>query len=217
MFLGSTTLVRVHGLEHLMIEVVEQFAWLGAACRASPHQRRIAVTSARLVAETDYNFHFKLEYSVRELSPQEQRRIQYENCWRSLFKNPVIAEGFPILARSGSVRGLEITLDLMAGLGLTESLMVFDDCLIIKGFSTMFVPTKKTGNLVQWHFLCNEDGSRMSFLEAAKQCPRRVSTETLDIGSSDCTRHFVGWASSVVMQTGEYTVEVFSIIYPGSL
>ena len=192
MFLGSTTLVRVHGLEHLVIEVVEQFAWLGAACRASPHQRRIAVTSARLVAEKDYNIHFKLEYSVRELSPQEQRRVQYENCWHSLFKNPVIIEGFPIPARSGSVKGLEIALDLMAGLGLTESLTVFDDCLIVKGFSTMYVPTERIGNLVQWHFLCNEDGSRMSFLEAAKQCPRRVPTETLDISSLDGTRQFVG-------------------------
>ena len=44
-------------------------------------------------------------------------------------------------------------------------LYVHDGKLSIKGFSTMLIPTKCSGGLVNWHLLYNKDGNRLSYLD----------------------------------------------------
>ncbi|RFU26150.1 hypothetical protein B7463_g10188, partial [Scytalidium lignicola] len=111
-------------------------------------------------------------------------------------------KGCPILKRKEEERGLEIPLGMMAGLGRTPIANVFDYGLVIKGFSTMFVPTKRVENSINWHFLFHEDECHISHLEAGQPCNDRVSTDVLDVSSLEDSRNFLGWSSSVQLFTG---------------
>jgi hypothetical protein len=68
----------------------------------------------------------------------------------------------------------------------------------------MFVPVKCSKESVQWHFIFNEDGGRISYLEADKGSSSRLSSETLDPSFLEVARNFVGWSSSVEVLTGKY-------------
>ncbi|KAL6849042.1 hypothetical protein ACO1O0_008572 [Amphichorda felina] len=86
-------------------------------------------------------------------------------CWHDIFKNPVIVKGYPIPQRPEWSTGLEIPLNMMAGLARSQRLDRFRDKLYIKGFSTMLVPTKQIGDVICWHMIYNKDGSRISYLD----------------------------------------------------
>ena len=151
---------------------------------------------------------FEITYSSKNLKMEEDLNLN-GSCWRSMFKNPAIVKGFPILVRSNGERGLEIPLNMMAGLGMTDQVITFGNGLILKGFSSMFVPVKCSKESVQWHFIFNEDISnvdegRISYLEADKRCSSRLSSEALDSSFLEAARHIVGWSSSVEMSTGKY-------------
>jgi hypothetical protein len=125
-------------------------------------------------------------------------------CWQSLFRNPVIVKGYPISARSHQERGLEIPLNLMAGLGEASRVTNFISGLVVKGFSTLFVPTRKVNNSVQWHYLFEKDGSRISYL-AADTCDDRLELDELDDTCLPLCRHFLGWASSAEIHAGKFS------------
>jgi hypothetical protein len=65
-----------------------------------------------------------------------------------MFRNPVVAKGYLILSRSESSIGLEILLNMMAGLARTQHANTFNGKLFIKGFSTMLVLMKHSGDLL---------------------------------------------------------------------
>jgi hypothetical protein len=107
--------------------------------------------------------HFRLDFLTHGLGPGEHGLKKNGSCWHSLFRNPVIARGFPILARNHEEKVLEIPLNMMAKLGEASRAMNFDGILAIRGFSTLFVPTERTGNSVLWHFLYEESQNRISY------------------------------------------------------
>ena len=86
-------------------------------------------------------------------------------CWHSLFRNPVIVRGFPIVERDPPLPGLEISLHIMAGLIQANRAYAFDESIILKGFSSMMVPTEQSNNMTLWHHFFHMDGSRITYLE----------------------------------------------------
>lgn len=199
----STVLVEATGVEPILAEIGEQLAWLGAACRASPKDW-MAYSTAQITLLESSNLLFRLDFLIDDLPHHgEHEPEQNGSCWHSLFRNPVIAKGYPVLARNHQEKGLEIPLNMMAQLGEASRATEFDGSLVIKGFSTMFVPTERTGNSMLWHFLYEENQSRISYLSARRHLSNQPLIDTVDFLSSNPTRNFLGWASSVVMRTGK--------------
>jgi hypothetical protein len=108
---------------------------------------------------------------------QDNEFVENGKCWHHLFRAPVIVTGFPILARDHNEEGLEINLEMMSRLGGADRATIFDGQLIIKGFSTIFVPTARAHNSILWHLLRKSDDERISYLDAQKYgLPRNVIT-----------------------------------------
>ena len=200
---NSTVLVEATGVEPILAEIGEQLAWLGAACRVSPKDG-MAYSTAQITLPESSNLLFRLDFLIDDLPHGEPGPEQNGSCWHSLFRNPVIAKGYPVLARNHREKGLEIPLNMMAQLGEASRATKFDGSLVIKGFSTMFVPTERTGNSVLWHFLYEENQARISYLSARRHCSNYALIDTVDSLCLNSTRNFLGWASSVVMRTGKW-------------
>ena len=81
---------------------------------------------------------------------------------------------------------------MMASLGLVERATIFDGALVLKGFSSMFVPTKRSKDSIQWHFVRSGDGTRMSYFEADKVCPERLKSDSVHTNCLEYVRNFVG-------------------------
>jgi hypothetical protein len=192
-------------VEPTLADIGEQFAWLGAACRTSGNDTKMAFSTVEITTIKSPGLHFKLTFSIEDLALEDQGLIQNGTCWHSLFKNSVIVKGYPILARLHGERGLEIPLNMMAGLADAPFATNFDGRLVIKGFSTMFVPTQCTPNSVLWHFLYENDGGRISYLSACdpKHYPSQALTKRVESLHLTNTRHFLGWTSSAVLLTGK--------------
>ncbi|KAK6497564.1 hypothetical protein TWF481_011971 [Arthrobotrys musiformis] len=141
---------------------------------------------------------YQLGFTTERRAPQESPILSNGKCWHNMFRNPIVVKGYPIPRRpnldSGwpheASTGLEIPLNMMAGLAQTRHVQVFNEMLFIKGFSTLLVPTKKGGDIIIWHLICNHDGDRISYLE------KNVSyAEGLSIPELQGARHVVGWCS----------------------
>ena len=193
-------LINATGTSPSLAEIGEQFAWLGAACRVSPHNDKMAYSTAHIKIVKNPITLFKIDFSISNLEV-DSRSKQNGSYWHSLFRNAVIVRGYPILARAHDESGLEIALNMMAGSGQASCATIFDGALVIKGFSTMFVPMGRIRNSVLWHFLYNKDTSRISYLSARERCSRQALIDTVDVSCLEYTRNFLGWASSVLMQS----------------
>lgn len=63
------------------------------------------------------------------------------SCWQAMFLNPLIVNGFPILARPENEPGLELPLGMMSDLAETHFATHYGSTLVLKGPCTMLVPT----------------------------------------------------------------------------
>ena len=107
-----------------------------------------------------------------------------------MFRNPVVAEGYPVEARSASELGLEVPLDMMLALGQTPLMTVFDKVTLFKGFNTAFAPMMALGTSVIWHFLVNQNCARLAYDTVVATAQIQ---EPLDRCGIEGGRHFVGW------------------------
>jgi len=199
----STILVIAFGSEPALAEIGELLAWIGAALRESPNGNTMTYSTPRMTTKTSPRLIFTLDAVMDDLEPEYGRERRNGTCWHHLFRNPVIVRGSPILTRGTEEKGLEIPLGVMAGLGRTSRATVFDYGLVMKGFSTMFVPVKCVKNSVIWHFLFHEDETRIPYLSASKLCHGRLSSDSLDASGIEDARNFLGWSSSVEVCTGK--------------
>ena len=197
-FPDQELLIQVEDTPQTVVEIAQQLAWLGCVLRTSQNgqlgrsQPRI---STLLGASENQITQFDLHFAVDALPPNE------ECCWHDLFINPVIAYNFPISGR-GEELGLEISLPMMAALGGASRAVEFEGGILLKGFSSAFVPLKKSGESIQWHYIRNKDGSRLSYWEADKRCPGRPLSGTIDRESLKSTRAFLGWWETTTTHLG---------------
>ena len=130
-------------------------------------------------------------------------------CWHQLFRNPVVVADVPIALRAHDEKGLEIPMNMMMELGQAYHAITYDDTVLIKGHSTMFVPTKVIQRSVFWHFIYNKDGRRIPYSAAASRTPHHIETVDLSLRDMEVARLFVGWTASAISKAGESCVPDF--------
>jgi hypothetical protein len=200
-------IVTASGIEPSLAELGEQVCWMAAALRPSLLSDRMsrckpAITgissekvlptaqSMQSYSETSYDIEFDMEV----INPWPN--LLDGQCWHAMFRNPVLVEGYPILPRSKLHTGVEIQLNVMLAMMETRRVDRFAEKTFVKGFSAMLVPTRRIENTIHWHFLCNKDGNRMSYLDV------NIHHECVDNLELDAMRHFIGWCSEAQFYTG---------------
>jgi hypothetical protein len=101
-----------------------------------PHQVSGTSFEPKILCKIDFKVERELEEQINS------------GCWHRLFRNPVIAKGFPIPSRTENNTGLEMPLNMMADLIEASRATTFDGQLVIKGFCTMLVPTRYVDNML---------------------------------------------------------------------
>ncbi|KAI1395613.1 hypothetical protein F4819DRAFT_477925 [Hypoxylon fuscum] len=124
------------------------------------------------------------------------------DCWTNMFNNPVLVKGYPIPRRLDRDSGLEIPLSLMTNLVNAKKISMFSGHILIKGYSTILVPTKQHENFVFWHMIFNEDGSHISYADSRVKALLEEYPRNLSIGDLETARHILGWCANVKNCTG---------------
>jgi hypothetical protein len=201
----TNILVSASAPDPALADIGEILAWLVGAIREAPRQHEMSYSTPRITSKLSSRPSFVLDTVFTNLRLDRNSWGGQPNgtCWHKFVRNPVIVKGFPIPRRQNGEKGLEIRLELLSALGNASRITTFGQGLIIKGHSTMFVPIKRTNKSTIWHFLFNKDETRISYLDADKHCSDRLSLEDLCYSDLETTRTFVGWSSSVHLQTGK--------------
>lgn len=192
---------KVTGINESIAEIGEQLAWLASALRSSPHDSKLsyctpfisstAVESisiptpqASLISKTSCTIDFQLEVGEADSPPSVGQ------CWHHLFRNPIVMKGFPIARRSRQGTGLEIPLNILAGLVHAENAEIFNGRIFIKGFSNLLLPTEyvRDEDQITWHLLYNAEGKRISYLHGIKG-----HAENIPLSALGTNRHILGW------------------------
>ncbi|KAF5987863.1 nucleoside phosphorylase [Fusarium coicis] len=197
---GSKVMVQTSGSAAAISETGEQLPWLGSALRSSPHPQGLSyctpsIRSMHQDPEMPQAVVCVIGFGLEQLlKPPDNEN---GHCWHGIFRNPVLVKGFPILPRLERNTGLEIPLNLMAGLARADRVDQFNGKVYIKGFSTMLVPTKQFKEVVYWHLIYKEDGSRISYLDD------NLDRDAL-AGFPDLTahRHVLGWCCEARFYAG---------------
>lgn len=197
----------VVGFRESVADVGEILAWLGSALRSSPEPEQIAICQAmikshRVTPIGSNSIRISREYQMdfQLISPDTAKGNG--KCWFKMFRNPVIATGFPILSRTERNTGLELPLNMMARLGQAKYLTSFDRSIFLKGFSTMLFPTWQADGTIFWHLLYNEDRRRISYRDCRVHHHRNSSLENISYPEVERSRHVVGWSSAVKVYAG---------------
>lgn len=215
----SKFVAEAYGIGASLAEIGEQLAWLGAALRSSTYELGIACCMPSITDIRINNFlqqipglppltdiRCKIDFTIQKMEgPLE---LSNGHCWHNMFRNPVVVKGYPIKRRSEIAPGLEIPLNMMAGLAQTQRIDTYNNKIFIKGFSTMLVPTMRTGDMLLWHLLYNKDGSRMSYLDDTISRAENVTVNDLEDA-----RHVLGWCSEARFYAGKNHITIQGTVY----
>ena len=189
------------GQPDTVVEIGEQVSWISCALRSSDVEGTVAcfpgVEDAIEIARTETSVSLMVEITA-SIQSIEPGLFDHGYCWRSLFCRPLLVQGFPIARRPTQMPGLEMPLNVMAGLNSSPRIHKYGGNYYLKGYSTALVPTEKIGNMVLWHFYYSDDGSRLPY-------PNPTSLRCVDLSMQDLTaaRHVVGWCSNANFKTGK--------------
>ena len=176
------TLHIISGHIKIIVDVFQQAIWMGAALRVSSYHR---VQYAIFNLEQKHPQTFVVKY--------DEFALPKKSCWLSIFKNPLIARGFPVPNRENGEQGLEIPIEIMAALGGARHATQFQGGLVLKGHSAMFVPLKRYDQSIQWHLIRRSGEHRILYREVSDECPNRAMLEEVDHDALLDTRAFLGW------------------------
>lgn len=194
----------VKGMEEDVTEIGEQLGWIGAALRSSGSESGLTHCYPSFTLQTQpisTSIHSDATYIVRFSYERISRNgnVDRGQCWLPLFGNRTIVKGFPILSRGRQHQnhqpGLEIPLNIMAGLAEASRITIIDDQLLIKGFSTLFIPTRREADIVVWHMIYNEDDSHISYFDIRASGIAEQSAKQVNFSCLGHTRHILGWCS----------------------
>jgi hypothetical protein len=201
-FYGEYTTFNVSSDPMFLAETAEIMVWLSVACRASAARDEIAIGHIDLQQVNDYrnDISFSGELALKDATISSDEGMLRATCWHGMFRNPVIAHGYPIPSRSSQEQGLELSIDLMLTLAQAFYGVAYCGVLMLKGFGTLLTPTRKENDAVTWHFIFDKTGARQSYNDGLQHSRLR----NLDDAIFDGARHFVGWSRSAEFLTGEY-------------
>ncbi|GES61167.1 Pfs domain protein [Aspergillus terreus] len=218
---ASVVWIKVSGLADSIAEVGEQLAWLGSALRSSPADSGIAYCrpfvkrSDDMAVPKDLGSNplhiFEIDFDIQMQEGATEGTDGH--CWHGLFRNPVVAEGYPTPRRPEPDPGLEIPLHILAGLTQARRANNFDGKTVLKGFSVMLIPTKFSNDIIMWHMLHANNDKRVSYRETESFAFIKLSGTDLDN-----SRHILGWCSGMKLYAGTseayYTVQATRLQYP---
>ncbi|KAF2441714.1 hypothetical protein P171DRAFT_488158 [Karstenula rhodostoma CBS 690.94] len=106
---------------------------------------------------------------------------------------------------------------MMTALSGAQAATHYDATLVLKGFHTMLIPTKRESDTITWHLLV-EYGGRIPYYIFKSKCGMHVDTDTLDIYQLQDGefRHFVGWTTDAARCLGTQDVPYASINWAGA-
>jgi hypothetical protein len=193
----------VTGSEEFIVAIAQQIAWITSACRVSPLGLGYSYVTFQ---ETSPRFDVPLRtfHIANELCPLTSD--DPGSCWNEIVGNSTIATGFPIPERSNNEKGLELPLEVMAGLGGVPLATRFHNAYILKGRCIAFVPVARNGDSVQWHVLENGQAT-IRYEDIASLCPVRLPAEILNEEDLLSTRTFLGWCSESMNHLGKPYVQ----------
>jgi len=191
--------VTVIGPETLIVVVGQQLSWICAACRGSEDTLSYGHILFREVISAGAPFPnpiFRVKTEIVEVDSKELR-----GCWCEFLPGSVIAAGFPIRSRLSSMAGLEISLEIMSALGGIMNATQFEEGYVLKGRSIVFIPIKRQGDSVQWHFLKKDQG-RISYKNIRSFGPTRLGLAEFGEKALFSTRAFLGWCDAIINHLG---------------
>ncbi|KAL0263397.1 hypothetical protein SLS55_002377 [Diplodia seriata] len=195
----------------LIVEIAQQMSWLATALRGGLSGNVVSYSEATVAKSTSTESDircFHVSVAQRPLDPKEA------SCWFSLFDGAGIARGFPIPERE-SVSGLEISVDILAALAGARHAVEFEGGIILKGFSTMIVPTERVQERIRWHLVQSNDGKALTYEDGVKNCPNRLMIHEFDLNALRSTRAIVGWCSAVKLFLGSEAINYENLHYSG--
>jgi len=175
-----------------IITLAQQLTWLTACFRLSS-------TETLSYSETTMELLNPNIFAIRT-DPLTPCLTTGVTCWHSMFNRCVIAGGFPVPER-GDRRGVELSFALMAPLGRIWYPKEYLDGVVLKGFSTILVPTSINQHGVQWHFIGHED-RRKEISMAAVQEHCEIVVEHVPIQELAQKRAFIGYCPEVQVHLG---------------
>jgi hypothetical protein len=199
---NGTTVTATAGLVYLS-ELADQLGWLASAMNSSPSTGEAQILRSSTL---EFNNVLALESSVslsceirvrswieRGSTKSEKR---YGTCWRPLFRNPSLVQGFPIFARPDRCLGLEIALDTLVFILGTDQVVQLNQRILIKGFNFLAVALQENAGVVRWHLLHSRD----SFQRIAYDDPQMEELyfnlpQGLTLKQLGTKRHIIGWCS----------------------
>jgi hypothetical protein len=208
--------LRAVGTVDALNHVSAQLAWLGTAMQSSKYDGKCLGRThlanlgclARLQA-----YHLSFHHApMNDTTPD----VTQGGCWRKMFQDIVIAFGFPVRPRLSEREGIEVAFDTILALMGVQWVACSCGTFVIKGFSALLYASEVQGDTVFWHFVSNDDGSRISYTDQRiSPCGDQVGTETLlerirlghfrhIIGWSIEVRNHVGMACSIVLHVCKY-------------
>lgn len=194
---------QAKGSAYSIAEVGEQLSWLGSALRSSCQPDQVVYCQPQICNLTTIpdesqggkkqkatEFSADISFAVKHVGTFS--KINGE-CWHDLFRSGVVVEGFPISRRPEvcTVKGLDITLPMMARLAQANYVNTFLGRVIIKGFSSMLIPTENYEEMIVWHLVHNRNGDRISYLDSTVLPVQELSTSLLSQA-----RHILGWCTN---------------------
>lgn len=208
--LPTTVWVGARGTAACIAEIGEQFAWLASALRSSPFPRRISYSRPFIdgmqighVSSEEITYICKIGVELYE-GVLDSETANGE-CWHGLFGRAVVVEGFPIPRRSeAGTLGLEIPLNIMAGLSQARRVGSFRGKTLLKGFTTMLLPMKRTKDIITWHLVQAGNEERISYLEADS-----FQTVDVQIPELEKSRHILGWCPEMRLYAGGSTIFIY--------
>jgi hypothetical protein len=90
----------------------------------------------------------------------------------------------------------------MAGLGNTDYHVVYKEVPVLKAFSSMFIATQQLACSMLWHFVVDPSGQRVPYSTVLDY--HRDDSAIEDFGTTNVTRNFVGWTSSIRRLAGKF-------------
>lgn len=196
------TVLKITGSLLAVSDVAEALIWLSAACRMSSSPNSVAHCRPAINLQ-------HLSCSVRHIidiipesetgntfgkDEEEEEDDDYDSrlasCWRQMFRNPAIAQGYPIPRRHHSEHGLGIGLGALSTISAAPLLTRFDGKLLMKGAISMLVPVVQTATSIIWHFV-RSDKEWLPY-SAMDACKATIIAAEEDVVKH---RHYVGWTT----------------------
>ena len=220
---GGQSILSLTGTIATALEIGEILAYVVCACRSSDSAfPKLSVPQTNGgQAEDSVVIDIRCELSTLH------SEAPAADCWHRLFRNPVVAHGYPIPLRGEKDAGLEIRAHMMAVLGRACWATTFDSIFLLKGVTSAFIPVDTREHAITWHYIvknthegstsycandCTDTINRLSYGEAVAHVADYAPFGIIGLSVLENKRHFVGlWTecARVVAGTsdGSYNVQ----------